>query len=474
MKVKTHFKQMFLVDNVVYNKINNAPSSQVHHTTLQIPSTLNVPSAPPNSSSLFPPSASSAPSTDPAPSSKNKTIKKNLTNHMTSDNNSNQQEIANMKPFEVEGNQWLDETIRDYNSYNDMVVDKNDSNVTQPPLQSANPSEQMRHATQLPSIQPTPAMTFEQPQALQYQDPPTTTPISMESPRPPVTFDQPQALEYAHPKPPTLKPPISMEYQQSPIPAMTFNQPPTLQNHHPSTTTPISLEYQQSPMPAMAFDQPLALNYHHQPTALEYKKPMSMEYHQSPIPAIEMNQCHECDDTTLSQKALPPPKNAQAPQQSLPAPTTYPNLSGPQSTALVLPNQEANSFPLASSSTLPPPPTPAPPVESPTLPEPPTQPTPKNVAKYHGYISTKPSSSPDMITYICTRCNTHFKKESSLLRHNKRFHPEFEQTVKGKKRESIEEITHGVRKKPKLNGQKRKRIRNSTPNKRFLPYVKST
>ena len=215
------------------------------------------------------------------------------------------------------------------------------------------------------------------------------------------------------------------------------------------------MEYQQSSMPAMTFDQPLALNY--QPTAA----PMSMEYHQSAIPAIEMNQCHECDDTTSSQKALPPPKNAPA----LPAPTTYPALTGPQSTALVLPIQEARA---TSSSTLPPPPAP------PTLPEASTQPTQKNVAKYQGYISTKPSTSPDMITYICTRCNTHFKKESSLLRHNKRFHPEFEQTVKGKKRESNEEITHGVRKITKLNGQKRKRIQNSTPNKRFLPYIKST
>ena len=448
MKVKTHFTQMFLVDNVVYNKINNTPSSQVHHTTLQIPSTLNVPPAPP--SSLMPPSAPTVPSKPPSPLDlSNKPIKKNSMNHITSDNNSNQQEKANMKPFEVEGNQWLDETMRDYNSYNDMVVDQNDSNVTQPPLQSTNQSEQMQHTPQLPSIQPTPAMTFEQPQALQYQHPST---ISMEPPRPPLTFDQPQALEYAHPKPPTLK--FPMEYQQSSTPAMTFNQPPALQYHLPSTTAPISMDYQQSAMPAMTFDQPLALNY--QPTPLQ---PISMEYHQAPIPAIEMNQCHECDDTTSSQKALPPPRNAPA----LPAPTTYPALTGPQSTALVLPNQEATATSLSTLPTAPP-----------TRPEAPTQPTPKNVAKYQGYISTKPSTSPDMITYICTRCNTHFKKESSLLKHNKRFHPEFEQTVKGKKRESNEEITHGVRKITKLNGQKRKTIQNSTPNKRFLPYKKST
>ena len=117
-------------------------------------------------------------------------------------------------------------------------------------------------------------------------------PISMESPIPPATFDQ--TLEYAHPEPPTLK--FPMEYQQSAIPAMTFNQP--------STTPPISMEYQQSSRPATGFNQPLALNYSHQPTALQ---PISMEYQQSPLPAIEMNQCHECDDTASSQKALPLP-----------------------------------------------------------------------------------------------------------------------------------------------------------------------
>ena len=257
-----------------------------------------------------------------------------------------------------------------------------------PPLQSTNQSEQMQHTPQLPPIQPRPALAFEQPQTLQYQHPPTMAPISMESPMPPATFDQ--TLEYAHREPPTLK--FPMEYQQSSTPAMTFNQPPALQYHLPATTAPISMDYQQSAMPAMTFDQPLALNY--QPTPLQ---PTSMEYHQAPIPAIEMNQCHECDDTTSSQKALPPPRNAPA----LPAPTTYPALTGPQSTALVLPNQEATA---TSLSTLPPAP--------PTRPEAPTQPTPKNVAKYQGYISTKPSTTPDMITYICTRCNTHFKKKA--------------------------------------------------------------
>ena len=169
---------------------------------------------------------------------------------------------------------------------------------------------------------------------------------------------------------------------------------------------------------------------------------------------------------------------------ALPAPTTYPALTGPQSTALVLPTQEANGFPLTSSSTLQTTSHPAltftetastvnPP---PTLNEAPStstaviQPAAKHVVKYENYTYKNPSRIPEMTTYICERCNTHFKKQSSLINHNKRFHAAFDQTEKGKKRESNEEITHGVRKITKMNYQKRKRIQNSTPNKRFLTY----
>ena len=223
----------------------------------------------------------------------------------------------------------------------------------------------------------------------------------------------------------------------------------------------------------MVFNQPLALDYNH-PT-LEHKQPIPL--HQSQKPAIEMNQCHECDGVTPSQKALPPPKNAPA----LSAPSTYPALTSSQSTALVLPTQEATAtssstlqttshpaltFTEAASTVHPPP----------TLNEAPStstaviQPAAKHVVKYENYTYKKPSRIPEMTTYICERCNTHFKKQSSLINHNKRFHAAFNQTEKGKKRGSNEEITHGVRKITKMNNQKRKRIQNSTPNKRFLTY----
>ena len=454
MKVKTHFKQMFLVDNVFNNEINNnTPSSQIYHTTLQIPPTTLTPSA--SSKPFIPPPAPSDPAIPPTPSlpsSQKELIKKDLMNNVADGNNSNQQDIRNMKPFEVEGIQWLD----NYNSYNDMSVDV--SNATQPTHQFTNQKEQMQHIPQLPSIQPTAALSFDQTQTL----PPA---LKIQSQTPAMTFDQ------LHPLPHPQQP-IPMEYQQSQTHALTFNQPQALPHPIPTASE------QQAQIPAMTFNQPLALDYNH--PSLEHKQPIPLQ--QSQIPDIEMNQCHECDGVTPSQKALPPPNIA--PQQSLPAPSTYPALTGPQSTALVLPTQEANGFPLTSSSTLQTTSHPAltfteaastvnPP---PTLNEAPStstaviQPAAKHVVKYENYTYKNPSRIPEMTTYICERCNTHFKKQSSLINHNKRFHAAFDQTEKGKKRESNEEITHGVRKITKMNNQKRKRIQNSTPNKRFLTY----
>ena len=454
MKVKTHFKQMFLVDNVFNNEINNnTPSSQIHHTTLQIPPTTLTPSA--SSKPFIPPPAPSGPAIPPTPSlpfSQKELIKKDLINSVGDGNNSNQQDIRNMKPFEVEGNQWLDKAIQDYNFYNDMSVDV--SNATQPTRQFTNQKEQMQHIPQLPSIQPTAALSFDQAQTL---PPAIKIPRTLQqSQTPAMTFDQLHPLPHA-------QQPIPMEYQQSQTPALTFNPLQALPRPIPTASE------QQSQIPAMVFNQPLALDYNH-PT-LEHKQPIPLQ--QLQIPAIEMKQCHECDGVTPSQKALPPPKNAPA--------LSAPALTSSQSTALVLPTQEATA---TSSSTLQTTSHPAltfteaasivhPP---PTLNEAPStstaviQPTAKHVVKYENYTYKKPSRIPEMTTYICERCNTHFKKQSSLINHNKRFHAAFDQTEKGKKRGSNEEITHGVRKITKMNNQKRKRIQNSTPNKRFLTY----
>ena len=84
--------------------------------------------------------------------------------NVADDDNSNHKDIENMKPFEVEGNQWLDKTIWDYNFYNDMAVDH--SNVTQPTHQFPNHTEQMQHIPKSPSIQPTLLFSFDWAQVL--------------------------------------------------------------------------------------------------------------------------------------------------------------------------------------------------------------------------------------------------------------------------------------------------------------------
>ena len=175
---------MFLVDNVFNNEINNnTPSSQIYHTTLQIPPTTLTPSA--SSKPFIPPPAPSDPAIPPTPSlpsSQKELIKKDLMNNVADGNNSNQQDIGNMKPFEVEGIQWLD----NYNSYNDMSVDV--SNATQPTHQFTNQKEQMQHIPQLPSIQPTAALSFDQTQTL---PPALKIPLTLQqSQTPAMTFDQ--------------------------------------------------------------------------------------------------------------------------------------------------------------------------------------------------------------------------------------------------------------------------------------------
>merc|ERR1712081_157402 len=93
------------------------------------------------------------------------------------------------------------------------------SNATQPSHQFKNQTEQMQYIPQLPSIQPTPALSFDHAQSL---PPALKIPLtSQQSQTPAMTFDQ------LHPLPHPQQP-IPMEYQQSQTPALTFNQPRAL------------------------------------------------------------------------------------------------------------------------------------------------------------------------------------------------------------------------------------------------------
>ena len=100
----------------------------------------------------------------------------------------------------------------------------------------------------------------------------------------------------------------------------------------------------------------------------------------------------------------------------------------------------------------------------------------KALIPYKDYISmtTKPvDARKKNVFYTCTRCNTNFKKQSSLMNHNKRFHAAFDQVEKGHKRKPKEEVLPydvPLLKQQKARGVKRRYEQNKGSNKAMVPY----
>ena len=99
----------------------------------------------------------------------------------------------------------------------------------------------------------------------------------------------------------------------------------------------------------------------------------------------------------------------------------------------------------------------------------------KALIPYNDYISMtgKPDVRKKNVFYTCTRCNTNFKKQSSLMNHNKRFHAAFDQVLKGHKRKPKEEVLPydvPLLKQQKTRGVKRRYEQNTGSNKAMVPY----
>merc|ERR1711872_215395 len=97
------------------------------------------------------------------------------------------------------------------------------------------------------------------------------------------------------------------------------------------------------------------------------------------------------------------------------------------------------------------------------------------IPMYNDYISmtSKPDVRKKNVFYTCTRCNTNFKKQSSLMNHNKRFHATFDQVEKGHKRKPKEEVLPydvPLLKQQKARGVKRRYDQNKGSNKAMVPY----
>ena len=446
MKVKTDFKQMVLVDHILYNKLNSKTKPDVHiqHVRTPIinpissnsihppPSNYSDPPTAPSSDLAPPPSNNPAPPTAPfsdltPPPSNNPAPPTAPFSDLTPPPN----DPASNNDWEKEAHQWIDTfQVPNYVSYNDM--DK---------------SVQIGDAAQSEAVEYT---NTPQRVAITTNESNTTAAPSQ------ISFEKPMEIEYN----PT--PSIANEIKKA------VEQEKRL---HIEYAPPLPLK------PQLTVQQPGHLNIlQPQRMELDYYTPRSI---------------------TQTMTLPAPPTHS-----SLPAPPTLPSLPAPPT----LPS-------------LPAPPTlpslPAPPTH-PSLPAPPTIPAPLSITQiptssrdsskdeecdecantveyedklpiayetndtkalipYNDYISmtVKPDVRKKNVFYTCTRCNTNFRKQSSLMNHNKRFHAAFDQVEKGHKRKPKEEVLPydvPLLKQQKTRGVKRRYVQNKGSNKAMVPY----
>ena len=459
MKVKTDFKQMVLVDHILYNKLNSKTKPDVHIQQVRTPiinpisSNSIHPPPPPPPKYPDPPTAPSSdlsppPPNDPAPPT------------APSISESNPSIPVSNNEWEKQAHRWIDTfQLPNYMSYNNNM-DKsaqmgNDTNAVQnEAVEYTNTPQKVAIATiESGAAAAAPSQIgFEKPMEVEYNP----TPSIANEIKKAVEQEKRLHIEYAPPLP--LKP------------QLTVQQPGHLNMLQPQR---MELDY----YTPRSITQTMAL-----PAPPSLPAPPT-------IPSLPAPPIHP---------SLPAPPTI----PSLPAPPTLPSLPAPPTHP-----------PLPAPPTLPS--LPAPPTLR-SLPAPPTIPAPLSITQiptssrdsskneecdecantveyedklpiayetndtkalipYNDYISmtAKPDVRKKNVFYTCTRCNTNFKKQSSLMNHNKRFHAAFDQVEKGHKRKSKEEVLPydvPLLKQRKTRGVKRRYDQNTGSNKALLPY----
>ena len=301
-------------------------------------------------------------------------------------------DIQKHKPFEIEANEWLDEYATNYNDYNDMLhpklSDDDESAINTPqrpqPMQIDYPQLEYRRNEPHP---PTLAVVgAEHQQGDECKE--CETALSAPAPRPLAQV----------PSPSLALPALPVSYPALPPPSLTLA-PGALPAPHPYLALPAPRAQLTLPAPpslALPAPQPyLALPTPRAQLALSALHSLAL-----PTPRAQL-----ALPAPRAQLALPTPRA----QLALPAPGAQLALPAPHSLALPAPRALV----------------PAPSPETSIY----SHPSKSSKNNFQSY------TSPHLL-YICTRCNTHFKKESSLINHNKRFHAAFEQSKKGSKRKS--------------------------------------
>ena len=452
MKVKTNFKQMYLVDNVLYNKLNQhslKPYSNLSHPpstiTFQPPPTFHLPTTTKDNVLQDDPQSFETKSVPPKQDNPSVKTEPPLPNNKEPEN------LSNAKPFEIEAHRYLDNIGMEYKPYIDEAL------VKQPDQQQKTKALDFNEPKQLP------VSKHESPKQLLSKNTPVIQDVS------PLALAQP--MDYQ----PALK--------QTEVMQVDDECKECAPEHTPSSTY-LALPPPQPTLP-LAYTAPPST---YPPSTLPaLPPPPTFAALTSTYPVLQSSFTYPAQSSLNPSLPLPqpvhPPTNPALPappsNPALPAPPTNPALPAPPIN-LALPAPPTNPALLAPPSfpaLLPPPTNPTPPLPAllppqPALPSTVANPTSiPSPAKYEAY--TKSKQIPTMMSYICTRCNTSFKKESSLINHNKRFHQAFDQSVKGVKRLSKDEITHGEKKIPKIVIANRKQ----NLNKRMLtyePYPQST
>ena len=428
MKVKTDFKQMVLVDHILYNKLNSKTKPDVHIQQVRTPISSNSIHPPPPPNYPDPPTAPSSdlsppPPNDPAPPT------------ASSISESNPSIPVSNNDWEKQAHQWIDTfQLPNYGSYNNNM-DKsvqmgNDTNTAQSnAVEYTNTPQKVAIATIESSAAAAPSqISVEKPMEIEYNQIPS---IANEIKKA-VEQEKRLHIEYAPPLP--LKP------------QLTVQQPGHLNMLQPQK---MELDYYtpRSITQTMALPAP--------PTLPSLPAPPT-------LPSLPAPPTHPSLPAPPTHLSLPAPPT----HSSLPAPLTIPAPLSitqiPTSSRDSLKDEECDEcantveyedkLPIAYETN-----------------------DTKALIPYNDYISmsAKPDVRKKNVFYTCTRCNTNFKKQSSLMNHNKRFHAAFDQVEKGHKRKPKEEVLPydvPLLKQQKARGIKRRYEQNAGSNKVVVPY----
>ena len=435
MKVKTNFKQMVLVDHLLYNKLDSISKPDVHvqHVRTPIinsfpPNPILPPTSPPSNVAPPPPANYSAPPiasiSEPPP------------------NNDNS---APNNEWETQAHQWIDTFQQpNYANYNDKSVQMEDnSNTAQSePVEYTNTPQRAvipKTIYTQPSATALPQKNVEQQMEIEYNQ----TPSIANAIKKAVEQEKRLHIEYAPPLPSIYVKPQNHNNVQQRDHFNIMHQPPQKEQQmeldyytprpitHTTTTTPMTIStLDPTPLALPSLPAPPTLPTPTAPLSLAApatfrslpapptvrslpapRAPLSLTHAPTSVRDFSKNEeCDECANTVEYEKKLP---------------ITY----------------ETNAS--------------------------------KAMVPYNDYISIGASPGEKKVFYTCTRCNTNFTKQSSLINHNKRFHAAFEQTEKGLKRKPKGEVMpYGIplMKQQKMRGVKRRYKQNSGSNKEIVPY----